>query len=199
MKSAIIDLYSNSHSLLWWGTNVHLKCAQPDAPRILSLFSFEDMNLFLSASAHRASVERDSGNGSNMPLKEPCVDYLVFAPFHLITLVFTVSILSLVLAAKTIPCVVCFALAKILIANFTAGLEILVIALTRVIVTIVRCFSLTDGPCRFLIAFVSVGGTSKPLMMALFMPLLSLSSSVLWSSSFRSSACYNNVAGVYRI
>ena len=126
------------------------------------------MDLFLSSTAHTASVEGESGNGSNVTLKEPCVDCLVFAPFYLIMLVFTVSIFSLVVAAKAIPCAVRFVLANILIANITAGLGIFVIVLARIIVSRVQHFSLTDGPCRFLIAFVSVGGTSRPLMMAVY-------------------------------
>ena len=142
-------------------------CAQPDASCSLVL-SHLKMDSFFSASTHGVSVEGESGNGSNMTLKEPCVDCLVFAPFYLFMLAFTVLILYLVVAAKAIPCVVRFVLAKILIANFTAGLGILVIVLARVIVTRVQRFSLTDGPCRYLIAFVSVGGTSRPLIMAVY-------------------------------
>ena len=122
----------------------------------------------MSASANCASVEGESGNGSNVTLKEPCVVCLVLASFFLVMLVFNVLILSLVVAAKAIPCVVRFVLANILIANFTSGSGILVIVLARIIVTRVQHFSLTDGSCRFLIAFVSVGGTSRPLTMAVY-------------------------------
>ena len=55
----------------------------------------------------------------NVTLKEPFVDCLVLAPFYLVMLVFTVSILSPVVAAKAIPCAVRFVLANILIVNIT--------------------------------------------------------------------------------
>ena len=66
------------------------------------------MNSFLSASAVQASVEGESVrshflNGTNMTVSDPCVACLVAVPLYAILLVFTVSILPLVIAAKTLP------------------------------------------------------------------------------------------------
>ena len=132
------------------------------------------MDPIMSSSSVRTPVEGETGgnhsfNGTNMTaVRKPCIDCLVFAPVYLVILVLTLAILSLVVAAKALPRVIRFVLANILIANFTAGLGILVIVLARVIVTRTRRLSLTDTPCRFLIAFISVGGTSRPLIMAVF-------------------------------
>ena len=144
--------------------------AQPDAPLTLSISCLK-MDSFVSASAVGASTGGESGeihafNGTNMTM--PCIGCLVFAPVYLVILVLIFAILSLVVAAQALPRVIRCVLANILIANFTAGLGILMIVLARVIVTRVRHFSLTDIPCRFLIAFVSVGGTSRPLIMAVY-------------------------------
>ena len=111
-----------------------------------------------------------SFNGTNVtiPVLDPCTFCLVSAPFYVVVLVFILVVLALVVAAKTLPLVIRFVVANILIANFTAGLGVLVIVLTRSIVTRVRHFSLTDGPCRFLIALISVGGTIRPVIMATF-------------------------------
>ena len=77
-------------------------------------------------------------------------------------------VLALVAAAKALPLVICFVVVNIFIANFTAGLGVLVLLLTRSIVTRIRHFSLTDGTCRFLFALISVGGTIRPVIMAAF-------------------------------
>ena len=123
--------------------------------------------------ATAASVEEESVrihflNGTNMTVRDPCVTCLVAVPLYAILLVFTVSILSLVVAAKAIPRVIRLVLANILIANFTAGLGIIVIILAGVIVTRVQRFSQTEDSCKFLIAFISVGGTSRPLIMGVY-------------------------------
>ena len=65
------------------------------------------MNSFLSASAVQASVEGESVrshflNGTNMTVSDPCVACLVPVPLYAILLVFTVSILPLVIAAETL-------------------------------------------------------------------------------------------------
>ena len=133
------------------------------------------MDSFLSASAVRdfysvdgESVRSQFLNGSNMTVRDPCVVCLVLVPLYAILLVFTVSILSLVIAAKALPRVICFVLVNILFANFTAGLGILVIILARVIITRVPRFSQTEESCKFLITFISVGGTSRPLIMGVY-------------------------------
>ena len=134
------------------------------------------MELFekLSAVGHLTGGESDgnhSFNGTNLTtpvVREPCVVCLVEAPLYLAVLVFILVVLALVAAAKTLPLVIRFVLANILIANFTAGLGVLMLLLTRSIVTRVRHFSLTDGPCRFLFAIISVGGTIRPVIMAAF-------------------------------
>ena len=110
-----------------------------------------------------------SFNGSNVTtaVEGPCTSCLVVAPLYLVMLIFILTILALVVAAKSLPLVVRFVLANILIANFTAGLGVLVIVFTRSIVSRFRHVSLIDG-CRFLIAFVAVGGTIRPVIMAAF-------------------------------
>ena len=111
-----------------------------------------------------------SFNKTNLtiPVVEPCFSCLVQAPFYLVVLVFILAILALVVAAKALPLVIRFVVANILIANFTAGLGVLVLLLIRSIVTRVQNFSLTDGPCRFIFAFISVGGIIRPVIMAIF-------------------------------
>ena len=98
----------------------------------------------------------------------PCVACLVLVPLYAILLVFTVSILSLVVAAKALPRVIRFVLVNILIANFTAGFGMLGLEITLVIVTTVQHFSQTEELCKFAIAFISVGCTSRPLIMGVY-------------------------------
>ena len=124
-------------------------------------------------SATAAAVEEESVkshflNGTNMTVRGPCVFCVVSFSFYLAILVFTVSVLSLVVAAKAIPCIIRFILANILFANFTAGLGIIMIILAGVIVTRVQHFSQTEESCKFLIVFISVGGTSRPLIMGVY-------------------------------
>ena len=124
-------------------------------------------------SATAAAVEEESVrshflNGTNMTVRGPCVLCVVAFSFYFAILVFTVSVLSLVVAAKAIPCIIRFILANILFANFTAGLGIIMIILAGVIVTRVQHFSQTEESCKFLIAFISVGGTSRPLIMGVY-------------------------------
>ena len=132
------------------------------------------MDPIMSSSSVRTPVEGETSeshslNGTNSTVvREPCIICLVFAPVYLVILVLILTILSLVVAAKALPRVIRFVLANILIANFTAGLGILVIVLAGVIMTRARNLSLTDTPCRLLIAFISVGGTSRPLIMAVY-------------------------------
>ena len=131
------------------------------------------MDSFLSASAVRDSVKGESVrshflNGTNMTVRDPCVARLVPVPLYAILLVFTVSILPLVIAAETLPRVFRFVLANILIANFTAGLGMLGLGITLVIVTTVQHFSQTEESCKFAIAFISVGCTSRPLIMGVY-------------------------------
>ena len=85
----------------------------------------------MSASSVRTPVEGETGgnhslNGTNMTaVRKPCIGCLVFAPVYLVILVLTLTILSVIVAAKVLPRVIRFVLANILIANFTAGLGIL--------------------------------------------------------------------------
>ena len=111
-----------------------------------------------------------NGTRVNVPeaAVEPCVYCLLMAILYLVVLVFTVAVLSLVVAAKALPCVIRFVLANILIASFTAGFGIFVINLARGIVTTLGQYSLADSVCRFLLIFISVGGISRPLAMAVF-------------------------------
>ena len=169
------SICSASHSL--FDKVLALAGGKPDAPCFLTHFSLSHLKMdsFLSASAVRYfySVEGESVrsqflNGSNMTVRDPCVVCLVVVPLYVILLVFTVSILSLVIAAKALPHVIRFVLVNILFANFTAGLGILVIILARVIMTRVPRFSQTEESCKFLIAFISVGGTSRPLIMGVY-------------------------------
>ena len=60
---------------------------------------------------------------------EPSVYCFVFATLYLVALVFTVAVLSPVVTAKALPHIICFVLANILIACFTAGFGIFVINL----------------------------------------------------------------------
>ena len=62
-------------------------------------------------------------NGTNMTVTviEPCINCVVETPFYLVVLVFILIVLSLVAAAQTLPLVICFVVANILIANFIAG------------------------------------------------------------------------------
>ncbi len=137
-------------------------------------FSHSKMDSFLSASAVRDSVEGESVrnhflNGSNMTVRAPCVVCLVVVPLYVILLVFTVSILSLVIAAKALPRVICFVLVNILFANFTAGLGMLGLGFALIIVSrSSAAFSQTEKLCKLLIAFVSVGSTSRPLIMGVY-------------------------------
>ena len=136
-------------------------------------FSHSKMDSFLSASAVRDSVEGESVrnhflNGSNMTVRAPCVVCLVVVPLYVILLVFTVSILSLVIAAKALPHVIRFVLVNILIANFTAGLGMLGLGFALIIVSRVQRFSQTEKSCKLLIAFISVGSTSRPLIMGVY-------------------------------
>ena len=131
------------------------------------------MDSFLSASAVRDSVKGESVrshflNGTNMTVSDPCVARLVPVPLYAILLVFTVSILPLVIAAETLPPVFRFVLANILIANFTAGFGMLGLGIALIIVTTVQRFSHTEELCKFAIAFISVGGTSRPLVMGVY-------------------------------
>ena len=103
-----------------------------------------------------------------MAFIEPCVYCFVLAALYLAVLVFTVAVLSLVVAAKALPHVIRFVLANILIASFTAGFGIFVINLARGVVTILGQYSVTDSACRSLIVLISVGGISRPLVMAVF-------------------------------
>ena len=111
-----------------------------------------------------------SFNGTNMTMAitEPCIFCLVKAPLYLVILVFILTVWCLVVAAKDLTPVIRFVVANILIANFTAGLGVLVITLTGIIVTRIQHFSPTDMPCRFLLVFISVGNTSRPLIMTVF-------------------------------
>ena len=111
-----------------------------------------------------------NGTRVNVPeaAVEPCVYCLLMAILYLVVLVFTVAVLSLVVAAKALPRVIRFVLDNILIASFTAGFGIFVINLARGIVTTLGQYSLADSVCRFLLIFISVGGISRPLAMAVF-------------------------------
>ena len=111
-----------------------------------------------------------SFNETNMTMAvmEPCTICLVAGPVYLVVLAFILTILSFVGAAKDLTLVVRFVVANILIANFTAGLGVLLITLTVSIVTRARHLSFADGPCRLFLALISVGGTIRPVMMAAF-------------------------------
>ena len=128
------------------------------------------MDSFVRSSTGGEPAENHFFNGTNMTMAvtEPCISCLVVAPFYLVVLVFILTIWCLVVAAKDLTLIIRFVVANILIANFTAGLGVLVIILARIIVTRIHHLSLTDTSCRFLIAFISVGGTSRPLIMAVF-------------------------------
>ena len=125
-------------------------------------------------SLEKSAVGHPDGNQSfnetnmTMAVMEPCTYCLVETPLYLVVLAFILTILPFVGAAKDLTLVVRFVVANILIANFIAGLGVLLIFLAGIIVTRVHQLLLTDGPCRFLIAFISVGGIIRPVMMATF-------------------------------
>ena len=125
------------------------------------------MDLFMNAYSGNLLF---NGTRVNVPeaAVEPCVYCLLMAILYLVVLVFTVAVLSLVVAAKALPHVIRFVLANILIASFTAGFGIFVINLARGVVTILGQYSVTDSACRSLIVLISVGGISRPLVMAVF-------------------------------
>ena len=150
----------------------HLSVASQTHSASLRL-SPSKMDSFLSASAVGDSVEGESVrshflNGTNMTVREPCVTCLVAVPLYVILLVFTVSILSLVVAAKAIPRVIRLVLANILIANFTAGFGMLGLGIALIIMTRVQHFSQTEESCKFAIALITVGSTSRPLIMGVY-------------------------------
>ena len=128
------------------------------------------MDLLEKSSAVGHPNGNQSFNETNMTMAviEPCIVCLVETPLYLVVLAFILTILPFVGAAKDLAFVVRFVVTNILIANFTAGLGVLLILLARIIVTRVHQLLLTDGLCRFLIAFISVGGIIRPVMMATF-------------------------------
>ena len=110
-----------------------------------------------------------SGNQSNdvnRTVIEPCVFCLVMSAFYLVALAFTVTVLSLVVAARAVSYMIHFVLANTLIASFTAGFGIFAINITKGFATTLGQYSLTDSVCRSLIVLISVGGISRPLAMA---------------------------------
>ena len=140
-------------------------CTAPRNTMIAHVFPHLKMVLFVKPSAVGQLKEMEfsgnqSFNGTNLtiPVVEPCIICLVEAPFYLVVLIFILTILALVAAAKALPLVIRFVVANILIANFTAGLGYLVPLLTS-IVTRVRRSSLTDGECRFIFVLISVASS----------------------------------------
>ena len=121
-----------------------------------------------SAVGHLNGNQSFNETNMTMAVMEPCTVCLVETPVYLVVLAFILTILPFVGAAKDLTLVVRFVVANILIANFIAGLGVLLIVLARIIVTRVHQLLLTDGPCRFLFALVSVGGIIRPVMMATF-------------------------------
>ena len=123
-------------------------------------------NLLIAGKSDR----NQSINGTNatMAVIEPCDICFVLATCSLLILAFTVAVLFLVAAAKALSHVIRFVLANTLIASFTADFGVFVINITRGIVTTLGQYSLTDSVCRFLLIFISVGGISRPLAMAVF-------------------------------
>ena len=125
-------------------------------------------------SLEKSAVGHPDGNQSfnetnmTMAVMEPCTYCLVAASLYLVVLAFILIILPFVGAAKDLTLVVRFVVANILIANFTAGFGVLLILLTISVVTRVRHLSLTDELCRLFLAFISVGVTIRPVMMATF-------------------------------
>ena len=119
------------------------------------------MDLLVNSSANQS-------NNVNRTVIEPCVFCLVMSAFYLVSLAFTVTVLSLVVAAKAVSYVIRFVLANTLIASFTAGFGVFVINITKAIVTTLGQYSPADSVCRFLIISISVGSISRPLAMAVF-------------------------------
>ena len=110
-----------------------------------------------------------NGTNTTMAIVEPCVVYFLLATVYLAALVFTATVLSLLVAAKVIPCVIRFVLANTLVASLIAGLGIFMINLaTGIRTTIGHNPVMDNGSCRFLIVLYSVGGSSRPLVMAVF-------------------------------
>ena len=133
------------------------------------------MNVLVNSSAvqlptDEQSCENQSINCANttMTVIEPCVLCFFSLTLYLIAVVFNVFVLSLVVTAKALPPVIRLVLANILIASVTAGLGILVIVLSRIIVTRVHHLSLSDTACRYFMVLSSVGGTCRPSIMALY-------------------------------
>ena len=112
------------------------------------------MDLLVNSSGNQCS-------DVNRTVIEPCVFCIVMSAFYLVALAFTVTVPSLVIAAKAVSHVIRFVLANTLIASFTAGLGILVD-------TTLGHYHLSDSVCRSLLIFISVGGISRPLVMAKF-------------------------------
>ena len=109
-----------------------------------------------------------SGMNVTMDIALPCIHCFTLAAFYLVALAFTVVVLSLVMASKALPRVIRFVLANILIASFAAGFGVLVIVLARITATRVRYLSLSLTTCQYFIVMVSIGGTSRPLIMVVF-------------------------------
>ena len=128
------------------------------------------MNSLQTSSAVGHPDGNQSFNETNMTMTvmEPCTICLVVTPVLLVVLAFILTILCFVGAAKGLTLVVRFVVANILIANFISGLGLLLITLTVTVVTRVRHLSITDGPCRLLLALIFVSGNIRPWMMAAF-------------------------------
>ena len=149
---------------------VNKAIAEPNIYSTSSAILHLKMDLLEKSSAVGNPDGNQSFNETNMTMAvmEPCTVCLVETPLYLVVLAFILTILPFVGAAKDLTLVVRFVVANILIANFIAGLGVLLIVLARIIVTRVHQLLLTDGPCRFLFALVSVGGIIRPVMMATF-------------------------------
>ena len=119
------------------------------------------MDLLVNSSGNQS-------NNVNRTVIEPCVFCLIMTTFYLVALAFTVTVLSLVIAAKAVSYVIRFVLANTLIASFTAGFGIFAINITRGIVTTLGQYYLADSVCRSLLISISVGSISRPLAMAVF-------------------------------
>ena len=83
---------------------------------------------FNGESGGNQSINGTSANVTEAAV-EPSVYCFVFATLYLVALVFTVPVLPLVVKAKVLPHIICFVLANILVASFTAGFGIFVINL----------------------------------------------------------------------
>ena len=121
-----------------------------------------------SAVGHLNGNQSFNETNMTMAVMEPCTYCLVVTPVYLVVLAFILTILPLVGAAKGLTVAVRFVVANILIANFMAGLGVLLITLTVSIVTRARHLPFADGPCRLFLVLISVGGTIRPMMMAAF-------------------------------